>query len=85
MNSRDAVYWSLDVNGRRADNAAWSYPEPTPAFASIAGHFAFYASRVDQCWVGVERVLPQEGDFYGGWITARITGPFKGGVGTSGW
>ena len=80
-----ARYWSLDVDGRTAENAAWSYPTPSPAFADIAGYLAFYASRVDECWVDDERVQPQEGDFYGGWITSRIVGPFKGGAGTRGW
>ncbi len=80
-----AKYWSLDVNGQHAENAAWSYPTPSPAFADIAGYLAFYASRVDECRVGEERVQPQEGDFYGGWITSRICGPFKGGTGTRGW
>jgi uncharacterized protein (DUF427 family) len=80
-----AKYWSLDVDGSQSKNAAWSYPAPSPAFAGIAGHLAFYASRVDACWVGEERVLPQQGDFYGGWITSRIVGPFKGGAGTRGW
>jgi uncharacterized protein (DUF427 family) len=80
-----AKYWSLDLNGKRSENAAWSYPQPSPAFADVAGYLAFYASRVDECWVGDERVQPQEGDFYGGWITSRIVGPFKGGAGTRGW
>ncbi|WP_291860928.1 DUF427 domain-containing protein [Bradyrhizobium sp.] len=80
-----AKYWSVDVDGRRAENAAWSYPTPAPAFADIAGYLAFYASRVDQCYVGDERVQPQQGDFYGGWITSRVVGPFKGGAGTRGW
>jgi len=80
-----AKYWSLDVDGKRSDNAAWSYPSPSSAFADIAGYLAFYASRVDECWVGDERVEPQQGDFYGGWITSRIVGPFKGGAGTRGW
>ena len=80
-----AKYWSLDVDGKWADNAAWSYPSPSISFADIAGYLAFYASRVDECWVGDERVLAQEGDFYGGWITSRIVGPFKGGAGTRGW
>ena len=80
-----AKYWSIDVNGQRAENAAWGYPTPSAAFSAIAGHLAFYASRVDECWVDEERVQPQEGDFYGGWITSRIVGPFKGGAGTRGW
>ena len=81
----NAKYWSLDVHGQRAENAAWSYPTPSPAFADIAVHLAFYASRVHECWVDKELVQPQEGDFYGGWITSRICGPFKGGTGTRGW
>jgi uncharacterized protein (DUF427 family) len=80
-----AKYRSLEVNDKRAETAAWSYPQPSPAFADIAGYLAFYASRVDECWVGDERVQPQEGDFYDGWITSRIAGPFKGGAGTPGW
>jgi uncharacterized protein (DUF427 family) len=80
-----ARYWSLNVDGRVAENAAWSYPTPSAAFSDIAGYLAFYASRVDQCWVDDERVQPQAGDFYGGWITSRIVGPFKGGAGTRGW
>lgn len=80
-----AHYWSLDVAGRTSDRAAWSYPTPSAAFADMAGHLAFYASRVDECWVDEERVQPQQGDFYGGWITSRIVGPFKGGAGTRGW
>ncbi len=80
-----ARYWSLDVGGKVSDKAAWSYPQPTPAFAPIAGCLAFYASRVDDCFVGDERVQPQQGDFYGGWITSAIVGPFKGAPGTRLW
>jgi len=80
-----ANYWSLKVDGKRSVKAAWSYPAPSPAFRDIAGYLAFYASRVDECWVDDERVQPQDGDFYGGWITSRIVGPFKGAAGTSGW
>ncbi len=80
-----AVYWTLDVNGQRATAAAWSYPDPTDGFREIADYLAFYASRVDGCWVGDERVAPQDGDFYGGWITSRIVGQFKGPAGTQGW
>ena len=80
-----ARYWSLAVGGTLSDKAAWSYPSPSPRFTDIAGHVAFYASRVDECWVGDERVQAQEGDFYGGWITSRVVGPFKGGPDTFGW
>lgn len=80
-----AEYWSLNVRGDIAMRAAWSYSDPTIEFSAIAGFLAFYASRVQACWVGEDRVKPQEGDFYGGWITDRILGPFKGGPGTFGW
>lgn len=81
-----ATYWSLALDGEVVvRDAAWSYESPTPAFASIAGHVAFYASRVDECWVDDERVRPQQGRFYGGWITSEVEGPFKGEPGTEGW
>ena len=80
-----AVYWALRAGERVVENAAWSYPDPTPAYRALAGYLAFYASRVDVCYVDGERVRAQEGDFYGGWITSDIVGPFKGGPGTTGW
>ena len=77
----------LDVVGprRRAPRAAWTYPAPTAAFAPLAGHVAFYAGLMESCLVDEERVVPQPGGFYGGWITAGVAGPFKGGPGTMGW
>lgn len=80
-----AVYYAVEVGDRRADAAAWTYPNPTESFAELANHFSFYASKMDACYVGDERVEPQEGDFYGGWITSDIEGPFKGAPGTLGW
>ncbi|NIM27424.1 MAG: DUF427 domain-containing protein [Gammaproteobacteria bacterium] len=80
-----ARYWTIDVGAARSERAAWSYPEPTADFDAIKNYFAFYASRVDACWVGDEQAESQAGDFYGGWITARVVGPFKGGPGTRGW
>jgi uncharacterized protein (DUF427 family) len=80
-----ARYHTLNVGGKRSVDAAWSYPEPTARFESIRGHLAFYPSRVDECSVDGERVRAQPGDFYGGWITADIVGPFKGDPGTMGW
>jgi uncharacterized protein (DUF427 family) len=78
---------AFDVAGprSRAPRAAWTYPDPTPPFAAIAGHVAFYAGAMEACFVGEERVTPQPGGFYGGWITSRIAGPFKGGPGSMGW
>jgi uncharacterized protein (DUF427 family) len=80
-----ASYWTIDVNGKTSPSAAWSYADPSPNFRVIKDHLAFYASKVDECYVGDERVQAQEGDFYGGWITSDIVGPFKGGAGTWGW
>ena len=72
-----------DAGDRAA--VAWSYPSPSPGFEAIAGHYAFYPGRVDAATVDGERVEAQPGDYYGGWITAAVTGPFKGGPGTTGW
>jgi uncharacterized protein (DUF427 family) len=80
-----AHYFSISAGGPERADAAWTYPRPLPGFEAIAGHIAFYPGRVDEAWVDAERVLPQEGDFYGGWITSDVTGPFKGGPGTRGW
>ena len=80
-----ARYWTLAAGGRVAESAGWSYPDPTPAFRPIRDHVAVYAGRVDACFLDGERVTPQPGGFYGGWITADLIGPFKGGPGTLGW
>ncbi len=66
-------------------DAAWTYPTPTDPFGALAGHWAFYAQKLDRCLVDGEAADPNEGRFYGGWITSNITGPFKGGPGTSHW
>jgi uncharacterized protein (DUF427 family) len=80
-----ASYWSVVTDRRTVVDAAWSYPAPTARFASLAGSLAFYAQKADECWVGADRVRANEGSFYGGWITDRIVGPFKGGAGTGWW
>lgn len=80
-----ARYFDVAAGGRLAPRAAWSYPAPTPGFAAIRDHVAFYAGPMDECTVDGERVTPQEGAFYGGWITSHVAGPFKGPAGTMGW
>ena len=65
--------------------AGWTYSDPTTAFAPIADHWAFYAQKLDECWIDDERVTSNEGSFYGGWVTANVTGPFKGAPGTMHW
>jgi len=80
-----ASYFDIVVGDTRIPTAAWTYENPTKGFESLAGKVALYASRVDECRVGDEVVAAQEGDFYGGWITSNIVGPFKGAPGTWGW
>jgi uncharacterized protein (DUF427 family) len=72
-----------DAGDRSA--VAWSYASPSPGYEAIAGCYAFYPGRVDRATVDGEQVEAQPGDFYGGWITSAVTGPFKGGPGTMGW
>ncbi|MGN6781025.1 MAG: DUF427 domain-containing protein, partial [Marmoricola sp.] len=72
-------------SGRVMPRAAWHYPDPAAGYEELAGHVAFYPGRMDRCTVDGETVVAQEGDFYGGWITSTVTGPFKGGPGTTGW
>ena len=81
----DASYWTAVVGARRVDDAAWSYATPTPRFTAIRDHLAFYPQRADVCTVDGEVVEPNEGSFYGGWITSKVVGPFKGAPGTLGW
>ncbi len=80
-----ATYWDLQVGNKKVQRVGWSYESPNKRFTEITGYIAFYASKVDECYVDGERVQSQEGDFYGGWITSNIVGPFKGGPGTWGW
>lgn len=80
-----ARYFDVLAGGERRPAAAWAYPQPVPAFAALADHVAFFASAMDLCSVDGETVDSQEGDFYGGWITSQVVGPFKGAGGTWGW
>jgi uncharacterized protein (DUF427 family) len=80
-----ASYYDLEVGGERARSVAWFYPDPRDAFAELRDHIAFYAGRVDAAWLDEERVRPQDGGFYGGWVTDEIEGPYKGEPGTEGW
>ena len=81
----EATYRSYRHEGRRIEDVAWSYERPNPGYEPIAGHLAFYAAKVDEAWVDDERATPQAGGFYGGWITSRVVGPFKGDPDTQGW
>ena len=81
----DATYVTFDDGDRRIEDVGWRYEQPLPGYEAIAGHVAFYAGRVDEAWVGAEQATPQPGGFYGGWITSRVVGPFKGEPGSFGW
>jgi len=80
-----AAYYTLRLGSRQITNVAWCYPEPLRGYEAIRDHVAFYAGLVDEAWVGDERATPQPGRFYGGWVTSRIVGPFKGEPGSFGW
>jgi uncharacterized protein (DUF427 family) len=80
-----AAYYTVEVDGRRAENVAWTYPNPTASFAPIKDYVAFYAAPMDVCLVDGEAARPQPGNFYGGWVTDDVVGPFKGEPGTMGW
>jgi len=80
-----AVYWDVVIGDVLLPRVGWSYPDPSPAFAMLRDHVAFYAGPFDRCCVDGETVVPQPGEFYGGWITSGVAGPFKGGPGSWGW
>ncbi|WP_026325639.1 DUF427 domain-containing protein [Sphingomonas sp. Mn802worker] len=81
----EAVYWHLAIGDELLRDVAWSYPHPTPGFAALRDHVAFYAAPLDRCTVDGEQVVPQPGGFYGGWVTSDLGGPFKGVQGSMGW
>ena len=75
----------ITSGGQIAENAAWRYDPITPRYAAALGCWAFYAQALDECWVDDERVRPNPGNFYGGWVTSNVKGPFKGAPGTAHW
>ncbi len=81
----EASYFDVVAGDRRERDAAWTYERPVRGFESLAGLIALYPGRMDRCTVDGEVARPQEGGFYGGWITADVVGPFKGGPGSAGW
>ena len=80
-----AQYVDAVVDGRRVTAVGWRYREPSPDYEQLRDHVAFYPARVDGAWMDDEQVKGQESDFYGGWITSDLVGPFKGPPGTLGW
>ncbi len=80
-----AAYWDVVIGDLVMPRVGWSYPSPSRSFALLRDHVAFYAWPFDHCSVDGETVTPQPGDFYGGWITRKLAGPFKGVPGSRGW
>ncbi len=80
-----AIYWDVVIGDLVLPRVGWSYPRPSRAFESLRDHVAFYAGPFDRCSVDGQTVTPQPGNFYGGWITANLAGPFKGVPGSRGW
>ncbi len=81
----EAEYFDVVMGDRVEAAAAWTYPAPVHAFLALIGHVAFYPARMDACRLDGELVQAQQGDFYGGWRTSKVVGPFKGAPGTMGW
>lgn len=79
-----AAYWSLHMSGTVLEGVAWSYPDPFPGYEALVDHYSFYPSRLT-CTVDGERVRPQPGGFYGGWVTDELVGPIKGEPGSEDW
>jgi uncharacterized protein (DUF427 family) len=80
-----ARYFDVRSGAIVRPNAAWAYADPTAPFSILRDYVAFYAAAMDACFVDDEMVLPQPGGFYGGWITSRVSGPYKGVPGSDGW
>ncbi len=80
-----ARYLDATVHGRLVEAVGWTYAAPALGYEALRDHVAFYPGRVDAAWLGDERVEGQGSDFYGGWITGDLVGPFKGPPGTLGW
>ena len=80
----EASYYDLDVPAATIEQVAWTYRHPLHDFAPLFDHIAFYPQKLD-CSVDGERVVANEGSFYGGWVTSKIIGPFKGSPGSDWW
>lgn len=80
-----AVYWDVVIGAIVLPRVGWSYPNPTRPFLLLRDYVAFYPAPFDRCSVDGETVTAQEGGFYGGWITSKLAGPFKGVPGSRLW
>lgn len=80
----EARYFDLETDEGLIEQVGWYYMTPSGPYQALRNHAAFYAQKLT-CSVNAELVAANEGNFYGGWITSAIVGPFKGGVGSSFW
>jgi uncharacterized protein (DUF427 family) len=81
----EATYFDVVAGTKRSKDAAWTYEKPAPGYEAMAGYVAFYPGRVESALLDGEAVQAQPGNFYGGWITTAVVGPFKGLTGTLDW
>lgn len=79
----EASYYDVTVGEHTAEHAAWTYAQPAPGYEALTGYVAFYPRLMDECRIDGERVRPQAGQHYGGWITSEIVGPFRGDPGSA--
>ena len=59
-----AFYWSLQVAGRSAENAAWSYTSPLSEAAALKDHFAFDWPKMDKWMEEDEEIFKHARDPY---------------------
>ncbi len=82
----EASYIDLEVPGvAPLREVGWWYPQPVLRYPQLTDRAAVYAAQFDEVTLNGEQVTPQPGNFYGGWITADIVGPFKGDPGSWAW
>jgi uncharacterized protein (DUF427 family) len=67
-----AHYLHIRAGGRMAEEAAWSYPEPSPGYEAIRNYVAIYPGRVDRATVDDEIVRPERAAYFGGWVTRDL-------------
>ena len=79
-----ASYYDVVGGGRKLERAAFTYRRPTAPYVELTGFVSFYPALLE-CRLDGERVQPQPGRFYGGWVTAEISGPIKGEPGSEAW
>lgn len=80
-----ARYWDVVAGGDRLGKVGWSYADPTPGFRILTDFVAFYPAPFDRITVDGDVVTPQPGEFYGGWVSDKVVGPFKGIPGSRFW